>query len=54
MNYQQKQKEITEQFEKNQKEVQQLQQIITEKQTELLKLQGEFRLIEKLLKEEKK
>ena len=54
MNLKQEQKKITEQFEKNQKEVQQLQQVITEKQAELLKLQGEFRLIEKLLKEKKK
>lgn len=51
-NYATKQKEITEKFEAIQKEVIQLQQVIQEKQAELLRLQGEFRLLENLKKVE--
>ena len=52
-NLKKKQEEITKQFEKIQKEVQQLEQIMAEKQAELLKLQGAHRLLEELQKDNK-
>lgn len=52
-NYETKKQEIEKMFETIHKEVQTLQQLLVEKQTELLKLQGEFRLLEKLEKETK-
>ena len=52
-NYKTKQKKLTQRYEQIQKEIQQLQQAINEKSGELLKLQGEYRLLDELMKEEK-
>lgn len=53
MDYKKKQKELTEQFEVIQKEIQQLQQTLSDKQQLLLKIQGKYELLEELIKVKK-
>lgn len=52
MNYKTKQQEIIKRFEELQKEITQISQVMQEKQAELLRFQGEYRLLDELLKKE--
>lgn len=52
MNYQDKKQELEGKFEEKKKLISDYQQKIRETSEELLRIQGEYRLIEELLKEE--